>query len=141
MNARQKEEIGNLYGSCGILQLESVEKNFKFECECTDLTITQKPLSESSHYEELSSQSSQKTTTDKSLQRHYNVLIRFNQKLPINWNACQQLSITYKSNRIDNKRLVIVLYRPVFTSIRDFSIEGYLCMSDTGYYDYWVERG
>ncbi|MDO7252999.1 hypothetical protein [Helicobacter cappadocius] len=129
-------QIKNLYGTYGILQLEALEKTFKFECRCSSIKLTQ-ILNSSPEAEKKEIEPKTFSFNDK---KHYDFFIQFNQKNPIDWKACDHILINYISDWINDKRLFIVLYHPVFTKISDFSIEGNLSLSDEGYYDYWVEQ-
>lgn len=132
----QGNHIKTLFGTYGMLEIEPIEKNFKLECLCSAITITQNDIAE------LNAKSKQDKPKifSPNEKKQYLFLIQFNQKNPIDWKYCEHISITYRSDWIKNKRLFIVLYHPLFTKITDFSVEGTLSLCDEGYYDYWVEE-
>lgn len=132
----QGDQIKTLFGTHGMLEIEPMEKNFKFQCLCSTITITQNNIPEL----DAKSKEDKPKMFLPDEKKQYLFLIQFNQKNPIDWKCCDHISISYRSDWIKDKRLFIVLYHPLFTKISDFSVEGTLSLCDEGYYDYWVEE-
>lgn len=136
MKNSQGKHIKTLFGTHGMLEIEPIEKNFKFQCLCSTITITQNDIAELN----IKSKQDKPKIFSPNEKKQYFFLIQFNQRNPIHWKYCEHISITYRSDWIKDKRLFIVLYHPLFIKITDLSVEGTLSLCDEGYYDYWVEE-